>query len=93
MQETKTENKNTIDNKINFLNKTWRPTLSWTIVISVLIAYVIFPIVQLIFKLVWNIDIVFPDNILNGINYMLVTGGILAGVRTLEKKFGVTDIH
>jgi len=77
---------------INKINSTWRPALAIIIVLSVGYFYLIYPIVYAYYK-TKGIDIEVPKIIVDNLTSILLTGGVLAGLRTGEKIFNVTDKH
>ena len=77
-----------IEKFLVWFNKAWRPFLAYTIIISTFIAYALFPILN-----TFNSTITLPDNYYESLNALLITGGVLAGLRAVEKKFGLTQIH
>jgi len=77
---------------IDLINAWWRPILAVSIVFSVVIVYVIYPIVYM-FLSAKGILIQLPPNFQNALNSLLISGGILAALRTLEKIKGATQNH
>jgi len=77
---------------IEKLNATWRPTLAWIVVVSTMYVYILFPIAYAIGK-IYDIDLEIPKIIIDNLNNLLLTGGLIAGLRTAEKYFNVTDKH
>jgi len=77
---------------INLINAWWRPILAISIVCSVVIVYVIYPIAYMFFS-TKGISIQLPPNFQNALNSLLISGGVLAALRTLEKIKGATQNH
>jgi hypothetical protein len=86
------ETVNKLIKAINIINATWRPLLAIIIVLSVSYIYVVYPIMYAYFK-TKGIELEIPKIIVDNITSILLTGGILAGLRTGEKIFNVTDKH
>jgi len=81
-----------VEKIVNFINPTWRPTLAAAIVTSVVLIYVIYPIAYVVLS-GFGIHIELPPEVISRLNDILITGGVLAGLRTAEKYLGVTDKH
>jgi len=82
----------TVKRIIDFINPTWRPALAATIVMSVVLVYVIYPTAYIVLS-GFGIHIELPSEVISRLNDILITGGVLAGLRTAEKYLGVTDKH
>lgn len=74
------------------LNKYWRPTLAFSIVFAVFYLYFIIPIETVVFN-IKNIQDIVPSFMYNKIQDLLLTGGVLAGLKATEKTLGVDDQH
>jgi hypothetical protein len=77
---------------ITAINATWRPLMATIIVMSVSYFYVIYPIAYAYFK-TKGVELEVPKVIVDNLTSILLTGGVLAGLRTGEKVFGVTNKH
>jgi len=78
--------------KINKVNAAWRPALEIVVVVSAILFYIVFPVCFVVASYFGH-NISFPDEVKDGINSILITGGILAGLRTIEKTKNVTLNH
>ncbi len=70
------------------INKSWRPLLAYAVVVSCFIAYVLLPYVA---SLVGK-DVI-PPYYYEHLNALLLTGGVLAGLRAVEKKMNIDTVH
>jgi len=77
---------------VNLINSWWRPVLAITIVIAVILVYIAYPIVYIICS-IKGINIQLPPGFQNALNSLLISGGILAMLRTFEKIKNATQNH
>ena len=77
---------------INLVNAWWRPILAISIVVSVVLVYVIYPISYMILS-TKGVHLQLPPNFQNALNSLLISGGVLAALRTIEKMKGVSQNH
>jgi len=76
--------------KVDILNNTWKPLLAFLIDLSVFVIYVLYPLIHIgVMELGKNITM--PSFIYDNINALLLTGGLLAGLRTVQKKINAID--
>jgi len=82
----------TVKKIIDFINPAWRPVLAAAIVMSVVLIYIVYPTAYAILS-GFGIHIELPSEVISRLNDILITGGVLAGLRTAEKYLGVTNKH
>lgn len=75
---------------VDILNNTWKPLLAFIIVASVFITYVLYPFVYPFVVLAGG-EIKMPNLVFDNINAILLTGSVLASLRTVEKKINALE--
>lgn len=77
--------------KVKLLNNSWTPLLGITLTASVVFIYVLYPIIyNIAFLIHWHIHVM-PTAIADNLNSILLGGGIIAALRTAQKRFGTVE--
>ena len=83
---------NKLNKILKVVNSTWRPIIVWTLVLAFILNAIIYPVLYMVASF-YGKTIHFPSEITSNIFAIIGGLGIFASIRTLEKKFGVTDVH
>ena len=78
------------DIKLNIINEAWSPLLGFIITMAVILLDLIYPLFYNIGYFL-NIHIMIPESINDNLTSILLGGGVLATIRTIEKKVNKLD--
>lgn len=76
---------------VKILNNTWTPLLGITLTASVIFIYIIYPMIFNVAFLIGGKIGMMPATIADNLNAILLGGGLIATLRTAQKKFKAID--
>lgn len=76
---------------LDVINKLWRPALAFTIILSLFFLYFIVPAEEAFINV--SASALAPSIIYDKLNELVITGGLLAGLKAYENAANLSDIH